>query len=58
MVCFAAVIHTLSAVAVFAHYATPTVLYLVAAVVSRFWHKDMWVVYLAMAVTAALIPLH
>jgi hypothetical protein len=26
----------------------------VAAVVSRFWHKDMWVVYLAMAVTAAL----
>jgi hypothetical protein len=53
-------IHTLYLVAVlFAHYITPTVLlYVVAAVVSRFWHKDMWVVYLAMAMTAALIPLH
>jgi hypothetical protein len=38
---------------------SPTVLlYLVAAIVSRFWHKDMWIVYLAMAITAALIQLH
>jgi len=53
------VIHTLCLMAVFTHYVTPTVfLYLAAAGVSRFWHRNMWVVYLAMAVAAALMPLH
>ena len=60
MISFATMIQTLYVAAVFlAHYITPTVLlYVVAAAVSRFWHKNMWVVYLAMAMVAALIPLH
>jgi len=33
-------------------------LYFAAAVVARFWHEKIWIVYLAMAMTAAVMPGH
>jgi hypothetical protein len=58
MISIALVVHaTCGMMAV--HWLTPAVfLYVVAAIVSRFWHKDMWIVYLAMAVMAAWMPHH
>ncbi len=33
-------------------------LYIAAAIVSRFWHDKMWVVYLAIAAAAAAASCH
>jgi hypothetical protein len=31
-------------------------LYLVAAIVARFWHRHMWVIYLGLALDTILVP--